>query len=375
MKSNRILHIRSSYSYGGPERQITYLTQSLNEMGIDSTVVTFVQRKNSARNNYYSKMQALGIHGYCIEIKSSFDPTPIKKIEKIILDGNYKILVGHDYRADYFVLRLAKKLDIPAISFSRGWTQNSLKVKFYEWLDVFFLRKMDGVVAVSRNKWQELSRKGIEPRRLVYIPNSILIDGVSSRGNFIRDQFDIPHDAFLIGASGRLSIEKDQKVLIKAAVKILEQEGDFAPYFILVGEGDMRKKLLSLIPRKYSNKIILAGWIEDPDQFYADVDMFVLTSLTEGFPNVLLEAGKYNLPVISTPVGGAAEMIEHERSGMFFPFGDFHSLADVIVSLRDNHEQRKKLGGELGKITRDKFCAKLNAQRFLNFVQGIRESL
>ena len=156
-----VFHIRSSYFYGGPERQITYLTKALAEKGIDSAVATFAPRQDVVRNQYFTRLDELGIKGFRVDIDSSFDRAPVTRLEKIVSDTGADVLIGHDYRADYFILQLAAKINIPAISFSRGWTKNTLKVKFYEWLDIRFLKKMDGVVAVSPTKYDELRGKGI----------------------------------------------------------------------------------------------------------------------------------------------------------------------------------------------------------------------
>jgi glycosyltransferase involved in cell wall biosynthesis len=373
MNGMKIFHIRSSYFYGGPERQITYLTTALAEKEVESAVATFAPKTNPDRNKYYLKLLELGLAAHRIDISGSFDFGPLKVMGKIIEEGGYNLLVGHDYRADYFALRLAKKLRLPVVSFSRGWTQNTLKVKFYEWLDFRFLKKMDGVVAVSQDKYEELTRRGIYKEHLIYIPNSILMNNIAIRNNSIRDRFDIPHDAFLVGTAGRLSVEKNHEMLIRAAITILEQDEFRNLWFILAGEGPGREPLTGMIPAKFKDKIILAGWIEDNDAFYADIDLFVLTSHMEGFPNVLLEAGKYSLPAISTPAGGAVEIIKDGKTGRLVPFDDSQTLADAITEIYRDENLGQQLGDGLGAITREKYDTQVNAGYFLDFAKKVRE--
>lgn len=373
MKTLKLLHIRSSYFYGGPERQITYLTQSLAEQGISSGVATFAPRQTLRQNQYYAKLCEMGIPAHRIDISGSFDFSCLQTLETLIALEEYTILVGHDYRADYFVTRLAKRCHLPAVSFSRGWTRHTLKVRFYEWLDHRFLRQMNGVVAVSRDKLQELTRRGVAADRLIYIPNSIMIESVSVRANTIRDRFSIPHEAFLVGTAGRLSTEKNQEVFIRAARRILEENSSLPVWFLIAGEGPRRKALEDIISHRFRDRIILAGWIEDNDDFYADIDLFALTSDREGFPNVLLEAGKYDLPVITTPAGGAPEIITEGETGRLIPLGDSDRLADVILELYADPSVRKALGEKLGALTREKYDARLNAERFLEFITGIRD--
>ncbi len=372
MKPMKLLHIRSSYFYGGPERQITYLTRALAAKGIESAVATFAPATNPDFNKYYFKLQELSIAAHRIDIKGSYDRAAIDSLEKVISYGDYTMLIGHDYRADYFVLQLSKRLRLPAVSISRGWTQNTLKVKFYEWLDRRFLRKMDGVVAVSERKYRELADGGIASDRLIHIPNSIPVGECAQRALIIRNHFRIPPNAFLVGTAGRLSIEKRQDIFIHAATSLLDRHGASAPWFIIAGEGPRREQLEEMIPHKYRKRIILAGWIENSDDFYADIDLFALTSAMEGFPNVLLEAGKYCRPVISTPAGGAVEIIEHKKSGLLFDFGDAEALAAHIDRLGQDPDLRKRLANELAQTTRDRFDAKSNAEKMLEFLTRVR---
>jgi len=369
----KILHIRSSYFYGGPERQITYLTRVLETMEVPSAVATFAPRLDPSRNACYTKFQNLDIPCFRIDIDGSFDRSALEAMEKIIRDHGFTVVVGHDYRADYFALELRRRTKAAAFSFSRGWTRNSLRVRLYEWLDIRFLRRMDGVVAVSQAKFDELRRKKIEPARLIHIPNSILTDTVLPRQNLIRDRFHIPQEALLVGTAGRLSAEKNQDLFIRAAVQYLRKSGDEKTWFILAGEGKRQAELTAMIPETYRHRIILAGWIENNDALYADLDVFVLTSLMEGFPNVLLEAGKYNLPVITTRAGGAVDIVEDGVSGLLIPFGDVDFLGRKLELLLGDEESRRMLGEELGRVTRERYNAEINAGRFLAFIRGVRE--
>ncbi len=373
MGPEKILHIRSSYFYGGPERQITYLTNVLETMEVASAVAIFAPRSDPSRNACYTKLMALGIPCFRIEIEGSFDRSALDTMERIVRDNGFTVVAGHDYRADYFALALRRRLGVPAFSFSRGWTRNSLRVRLYEWLDIRFLRRMDGVVAVSQAKFDELRRRKIEPERLIHIPNSILMDAVVPRRNLVRDQFGIPHDALLVGTAGRLSVEKNQEVFIQAAVQVLEKKANDKAWFIIAGEGKRQQELAGLIPDKYRDRIILAGWVEDNDAFYADLDLFVLTSLMEGFPNVLLEAGKYRLPVITTRAGGAVDIVEDGVSGLLMPFGDKTGLSQSLELLLGDEELRRTLGEALGKVTRERYNAEINAGRFLAFIRAVRE--
>jgi glycosyltransferase involved in cell wall biosynthesis len=371
VKDTRILHIRSSFFYGGPERQITYLNEALSALRIESGVATFSIDGREEENKYVSALVSMPYPHHTILISSSLDRSAIPALEQVVTENGYTVLVGHDYRSHYFTLTVGRRLGLPAFGYSRGWTSENLKVKFYEWLDVRFLRRLDGVIAVSEAKYGELAGKGISPEQLIYIPNSILTDRRSGETGKIRRQFGIPDDAFLIGTAGRLSREKNQEVFIDAAVRVLREEEE-KPFFLLAGTGDRRDALKKRIPADCEEKIILAGWIKDNDSFYADLDMFILTSLTEGFPNVLLEAGKYSLPVVTTRAGGAVEIVDEGNTGYFIPYGGVSELADLIRVIKNDPDHGRRMGRSLAERTRSEFNARTNAEKFLDFVQKRR---
>ena len=99
MTAMRLFHIRSSYSYGGPERQITYLTRAMVKHGITTEVATFAPIHNPDRNRYFTALRELGITAHRIDIRGSFDRSAIKKLEGLLAGRNFSMLIGHDYRA------------------------------------------------------------------------------------------------------------------------------------------------------------------------------------------------------------------------------------------------------------------------------------
>lgn len=370
MKS--ILHIRSSYTFGGPERQIMHYCQEFAQRKIDSAVASFVPRRKPATNRFLPRVAALGFEAYPIKIRGSFDRSAIAQLTQLALDKNFDMIVTHDYRADFIGRIVARKVGLPIVSFAHGWTKVTLRVKIYEWLDLRVLKRVDGIVAVSKAKRRELIDWGISSDKVVYIPNSIPLVQEETPGSLIRDRLGVPEDAFLVGTVGRLSIEKNQETFIAAALRVLESE-DKPIYFLLVGDGVRKPALQSLVPDKWRGRILFTGWIDNIDAIYRNLDIFALTSLTEGFPMVLLEAGKHSIPVITTSVGGIPEIIEDESSGLIMPVGDSDALADSIVRLYGDESGRRRLAANLNVKVRDNFSTKKGADLLLAFLQRVLE--
>ena len=118
-----------------------------------------------------------------------------------------------------------------------------------------------------------------------------------------------PQNRLLIGAIGRLSEEKGFDLLIAAVDRLLEQDLDVE--LRIAGEGDQQEHLASLIRDKgRDDRIRLVGFQAQTIPLYEAMDVFVLSSLREGLPNVVLEAMAMEVPVIATKVAGIPRLIQ-----------------------------------------------------------------
>ena len=133
--------------------------------------------------------------------------------------------------------------------------------------------------------------------------------------------------------------------------------------FILVGDGVMRPQIEELIRIKnLQNTVRLMGWRRDIPDILAASDVFVLTSLWEGLPIVVLEAMASSLPVVATNTGGISEVVREGKTGFLTVLGDVPALAEKIVFLVKNSQARKAMGryagGSLGEEYREQAMTK-----------------
>ena len=114
---------------------------------------------------------------------------------------------------------------------------------------------------------------------------------------------------------------------------------------LLVGNGELRKELEERVRSLgLERHVIFTGWREDAAQLLWGIDLLVMPSLTEGFPLVLLEAMADSLPVIANRTGGIPELIRHGQTGRLVEPGNEQQLAEEIVSLLEQPEERVQLG-------------------------------
>ncbi len=145
-----------------------------------------------------------------------------------------------------------------------------------------------------------------------------------------RSRLGLPSDAYIVGNVGRLHPDKDQKTLVAGFARALHAlSGD--ALLAIVGEGrlgeDLKEQAQALGIEK---SVVFLGRVEEAWRFFKAFDLFVLSSNYEPFGMVLLEAMVAGVPVISTNVGGAPEVLGN--TGWLFSLGDTEGLASLLIA-------------------------------------------
>lgn len=162
---------------------------------------------------------------------------------------------------------------------------------------------------------------------------------------------------------GRLSDQKNQKLLIEAFAEICKKHSDYI--LKIYGDGVLKPELETLISElNISNNVKLMGETSDIKSEIQKAGIFVLSSNYEGMPNALIEAMAMGIPCISTdcPCGGPKFLFDNGKRGLLFPVGDKDALINKIELLINNPEQAKTLSDEGRKITDILNPATINAR-------------
>lgn len=151
------------------------------------------------------------------------------------------------------------------------------------------------------------------------------------------------HAGFTVGGVMRLTEEKCPDLWVETVLTLIRQGRDVRG--LLVGDGPMMADLArQLAEHDPEGRIVLAGRRNDMVEQYGKMDVLVLTSRTEGLPNVLVESQASQVPVISTDAGGAAETFVDGTTGLLCRTGTAQELADKIAELADDPERRRAMG-------------------------------
>lgn len=144
----------------------------------------------------------------------------------------------------------------------------------------------------------------------------------------------------IVLSAGRLTQQKGFEYLIEAASWVCKERKDI--FFFIAGKGRLEKKLKNLIEAKQLiDRVFIIGFQNDLTPLLQKSDLFVLSSLYEGMPNVIMEAMVQKVPVISTNVNGVTELIENETTGYIIPASNSEKMAEKILEFfnqDDNNE-------------------------------------
>jgi glycosyltransferase involved in cell wall biosynthesis len=210
------------------------------------------------------------------------------------------------------------------------------------------------IIAVSEAVASQLRSDRVAPPERI----SVVLNGINAarfaaaRHEFDRDQFlhdwKLPADSLLVGTVGELTPLKGQTEFLQTAAQVLKRRPNV--YFFIAGiDHSRRNKNRIAVERLISElnlteHVRLSGWFEDLTQLYCALDVFVSASHTESFGLAIVEAMASSAAVVATETEAAREIILSGETGLLVPVRDVEKLAEAVLQLLDDKEQRVSLG-------------------------------
>jgi len=216
------------------------------------------------------------------------------------------------------------------------------------------LKNADAVIALTKDMKKEIQRR-ICNRHVFVIPNGIDLSEFEGPSLVrTRSELHINPAERIILFVGRLRPEKAVEYLIEA-MNVIGQECPMAR-LLIVGDGKERQNLESLVTKLDLGKgINFVGEVphEEVPVYMAASDVFVLSSLSEGFPSVLLEAMAAGLPVVATNVKGLSEIIEEGENGFLVEPRDPEGIAEKVLQFLGDDDLRQRISRNNKKKVRE----------------------
>jgi glycosyltransferase involved in cell wall biosynthesis len=358
----RVVSLLDASGITGPAKNLIQLCQGVNanypgEFPARISIAT-ICRGGVTTNAFIETARAAGIEVDVMQERYRYDPQVFGQLRDVIQRRGAGLIETHGVRMHFVARFSGVAAKVPWVAFHHGYTAEDLKMRAYNQLDRWSLRGAARIFADCQPFADELAGFGIRRDRLRALGSSIAIREPATReeAGALREQLGITQDEPVVLTIGRLSGEKAQADLIAAAAHLHRSKPDRKFRLVLVGDGPERDRLREAANAAgLSNIVIFAGQQKDVRPYYATAQVFVLPSLSEGSPNVLLEAMAAGVPIISTAVGGVPEMVEHEKSALLVPPRQPEALAKEIERLLADPALGSRLAKEAGMIVREKF--------------------
>ena len=356
-RSNRsinVMHIIWSLDLGGAEQVVVNLTRNFNRKRFHPIVCCLNQK-----GRYASLVEREGIPVFEMNKSPKLDLFLVPRLINLIKRMEVDLVHTHLFTANLWGRIAAKLAGVPVVSSEHGmdsW-RNSIDLA----LDRILTSVNEKVVFVSNGVKNFYSQRNpAVDRKARIIHNGIEVDKfvpLSDREE-IRRQLGLSPSAHVVGIVGRLVPEKAHHHFIQA-IKLLSEE-DPQIRALIIGEGKLLGQLkANVVKMRLEDRIYFLGNRIELPSLYQAMDVFVMSSLREGFPLTILEAMAAQVPVIATNVGGVGECIEHEQDGILVEPSNPAKLAEAIQRVFSDQNLRENLI----RNASEKVCSRFSVQK------------
>lgn len=334
----KILHLTTDSRIGGTEKNIISLVSRLDRDRYENIVVALLPG-----GELVDILRGRGIETESLGMRNKFDLPAIFRLSRVIREKRVDILHTYLFHANMLGRIVGRLAGVPVII-------SSLRVmerrRYHLWLD----RWTSGMVGVETCVCEAVRKYTIEkarirPDKLVTIPNGIAPEEypLSMDLDNKRKELGIDSGFPILGTVGRLHEQKGQVYLLRAMPTVLKKYPKAV--LLMVGDGPLKSKLESLCCNlRITKSVKFLGFKKNIKELMALMEVFILPSLWEGMPNVLLEAMVLGKPVIATRVGGAEELIEDGVTGLLVPPFAEEALAEAMMKVLTRDDKGRGLG-------------------------------
>jgi glycosyltransferase involved in cell wall biosynthesis len=331
-------------SGGGPDKTILNSPRFLKDAGYRMLCAYLRDPADPGFGRLRAKAEERGAPLVAVDDNGPLDLGVVPRLLNLCRRERVSIWHGHDYKTNALGLLLNRFWPMRLVTTVHGWVHHTARTPLYYRLDRLCLPFYEKVICVSDDLYRLCREAGVPADRCETLENGVDLDDYRRHRSVVeaKRRLDLPPDRLLIGAVGRLSAEKGFDLLIRA-IHQLQRDG-LAVDLVVVGEGDERPRLEALVAElALQDHVRLLGYRSDLPDWYEAMDVFALSSLREGLPNVLLEAMALETPVVATRIAGVPRLVSHDVNGLLVEPGSVEELTVAIGRLLRDPDLRDRL--------------------------------
>ncbi|HKC62989.1 MAG TPA: glycosyltransferase family 4 protein [Pyrinomonadaceae bacterium] len=349
----RILQVSSARTWGGGERHLADLTNTLANRGHD------VYAALAPASPLFTELSALPSEKIeSVPLRNALDLRAALKLARLVREHHVEIVHAH----------LARDYPLAALAVRKSRGARLILTRHLEYplnrLHAMTLSKVSRVIAVSKAVERALrAQKIFAARKIRLISNGIDVERFESTGRSVdREAYrrTLPTRArLLVGITGELREHKGQEDLVRAA-KLVTQEFEDVDFLIAGDDASPDKHYRAHLERLIKelgleSRVHLLGWLKDVAPFLHAIDLFVSSSRIEPFGLAIVEAMASGATVVATSTGGAQEIIENGVTGKLVPINDVEALSEALCALIKDEHERTRLSDRARIAARERF--------------------
>lgn len=354
-KVEKVLFVISNISFGGAQRVVWTLTQSMNKKGVEPVVVAV----GHSTNNYTLPQ---GVKVVLLGQKHNLQTfSTISKLRKVIKEEKPTVVITMGVATCMFSVPAVQGLGVAHIISERNDPKHFKGKSWVKKVSRSMMKRADGFV-FQTDEARDFYPKQIRNRGCV-IPNPIMA------ANLPEAQPDVGNRVFV--TMGRLTAQKNHQMLIDAFAQLLQAHPTHKLH--IYGSGELQNQTEAYIREKgLQDSVFLMGSHNDVLERIRGAEAFILSSDFEGMPNALMEAMAMGLPCISTdcPCGGPRYLIRHGENGLLVPVGDTGAMDAAMKQLAGDAELRAVLGNAAKQLRQDLTAEKV-CEKWLFFCEEV----
>jgi glycosyltransferase involved in cell wall biosynthesis len=381
----RILALVETETVSGPMKNLLsfYRTCRQCEAGVvDLSLAPFERSPagSASRPNQFSQAAAaLGVPAYRLQEHFRFDPRTILQLRKLIRETNPHVIQTHHSKSHFVVQLSGLGKKRPWVAFHHGHTRSHLRLRLYEGLDRWSLRAPTQVVAVSGAFAQQLVGMGVPREKIVVLHNSVEL---APERNFSfedlqakKARLGISGTERIVLAIGRLSKEKAYPDLVVAIAELRRLHPELPVRLLILGEGPERPAIEAAVRSAGLERgVSLPGHMRDVSPYYEVADVFAISSLSEGSPNVLLEAMAAGVSVVASAVGGIPEIVTDQQQALLVRPRDPRALADALAHILTNRRLAQALSQAARSLAATRFAPEQRAHALIELYSKVYQN-
>ncbi len=347
----RIALVTHSFDCGGIERSIAYLASYLPAERFDPIIVSLT--RNGAAARWLTRaVPVLQLHK-----PPQNDPRVVARLARVFTQHRADIVHSHNW-GTLVETAVARRLSGTPVHVhsERGTVLGTLdRTTWRATARAMAMRavlaQVDAVVSNAAATAARVHHAcGYPMHRILIIPNGLPCPLVASNGtreelrHRVRQQLRIAPGAFVVGTVARLDPVKHLTMLIEAIARVRDREPRVEA--VILGDGPERGRLERRArDLAVADRVHFVGYQADTGPYYAAMDAYANTSVSEGMSQAIVEAMSVGLPIVATPAGDTPRLIGGSRPcGLLVPHGDVDRLADALYRLATDPERRQQLG-------------------------------